>query len=209
MKGKLIWLDVIFYLAIPLWIWHFGKDMLGDYAAMLLSTVPGLLYTIYRFFLEKQFNITGLFIIITLALSTSVNLIAGSAERMLVYSIYCDFAMGLFYLFTVIIKKPIVLYFFIDVAYLQGYERKNSYHLYTQKALFKYFLWITGLMSIKGIIQAGLKWYLYVLLGVDGFGTIITVMNISGWVFNALIAIGYLFIVKKIYDYLKTIGAEV
>ena len=116
LKGKLIWLDVIFYLAIPLGIWHFGKDMLGDYAAMLLSTVPGLLYTIYRFFLEKQFNITGLFIIITLALSTSVNLIAGSAERMLVYSIYCDFAMGLFYLFTVIIKKPIVLYFFIDVA---------------------------------------------------------------------------------------------
>jgi hypothetical protein len=209
LKSKLIWLDVIFYLAIPLGIWHFGRDFFGDYIAMLLSTIPGLIYTVYRFFVEKQFNVTGLFIICTLAIGTIVNLIAGSADRLLVYSIYSGVVMSIFYLFTVIIKRPMALYFYIDIAYLQGYARKDSYNLYTQKALFKYFYWITGLMSIKSLLEAGLKLFLYHRLGVKGYGTILTVMNIYGWVFGILITIGFIFIGKKILDYIKSIGVEV
>src|SRR5699024_11301313 len=90
---KIILLDLIFYLVLPYVIWKFGKEPLCDYLAMILSTVSGFVYTIYRFILEKQFNIAGLFIIGSLALSTTVDLLSGSAERMLWYSVY----VGLFF----------------------------------------------------------------------------------------------------------------
>ncbi len=38
------------------------------------STVPGFIYTIYRFAVEKQLNIMGLFIISSLFITTAVNL---------------------------------------------------------------------------------------------------------------------------------------
>ena len=80
---KFILLDLIFYAALPYLIWNFGRDSLGDYTAMLVSTIPGFVYTIYRFILDKQFNITGLFILGSLALGTTVDLLSGSAEQMI------------------------------------------------------------------------------------------------------------------------------
>src|SRR5699024_950800 len=90
---KIILLDLIFYLVFPYVIWKFGKDSLGDYLSMLLSTILEFVYIIYRIILEKQFNIAGLFIIGLLALSTTVDLLSGSAERMLWNSVY----VGLFF----------------------------------------------------------------------------------------------------------------
>ena len=67
---SMILLELLFYAALPYAIWNFGREPFGDYVAMLLSTVPGFVYTIYRFILDKQFNITGFFILGSLALGT-------------------------------------------------------------------------------------------------------------------------------------------
>ncbi|MGE7952042.1 hypothetical protein [Lysinibacillus xylanilyticus] len=56
----LILFELIFYAVLPYVIWNLGREPLGDYTAMLISTIPGIVYTIYRFILDKQFNITGL-----------------------------------------------------------------------------------------------------------------------------------------------------
>src|SRR5699024_12004654 len=145
MNKRLMLLDLICYGAIPFLIWSYGREPLGDYLAILLSTVPGFIYTIYRFIKEKQLNIFGLFIITSLLISTAVNLLSLSASTMLWNQVYLGFGFGLVFLISSLIKKPLALYFAVDVAYLQGYPREgrdrkstrlNSSHVSISYAVF-------------------------------------------------------------------------
>ncbi|MEQ6356007.1 VC0807 family protein [Lysinibacillus sp. M3] len=88
----------MFYAGLPYVIWNFGREPLGDYTAMLISTIPGIVYTIYRFILDKQFNITGLLILCSLALGTTVDLLSGSAEQMIWNGVYQVFFIHFFIL---------------------------------------------------------------------------------------------------------------
>ncbi|QQK77616.1 hypothetical protein HUG15_19860 [Salicibibacter cibarius] len=184
---KLILLDLLFYAIFPLFIWNFGRELLGDYAAMLISTIPGIAYTIYRYLLEKQFNIAGLFIIGTLALGTTVNLLSGSAEQMLWNGVY----LGLFYVVVhfvaLIFKRPFALYFAVDFAYLQGYARKDSTTLFFQKGIFKWFQFIQVIFIIRGLFMAGLQAFLLQKYGVDGYNEMLIYRQIAGWFFGILI----------------------
>lgn len=115
-----------FYIAIPYLIWNQGKDIIGDYYAILLSTAPAFVYTIYTFIKDRQFNVTGLFIVITLLARTIIDLISGNAATMLNNQVYFMIGLAVVVLFTIVIKKPIGLYFFVDTAYLMGYKREDS-----------------------------------------------------------------------------------
>ncbi|GAB3054969.1 VC0807 family protein [Virgibacillus ainsalahensis] len=184
---KLIILDLIFYAALPYIIWKYGREPFGDYAAMLISTIPGFAYTIYRFYLEKQFNIVGLFIIGTLVLGTTVDLLSGSAEQMLWNGVY----LGLFYVVihfvALIIKRPFALYFAVDFVYLQGHARKDSKTLFFQKEIFKWFQFIQALFIVRGLFMAGLKVFLLQKYGVDGYDEMLIYRQIAGWFFGILI----------------------
>jgi len=39
-------LDLLFYLGFSLLVWNTCRPLLGDYLAMLLSTMPGIIYGI-------------------------------------------------------------------------------------------------------------------------------------------------------------------
>ena len=123
---KRVWFDLLFYIAIPYLIWNQGKDIIGDYYAILLSTAPAFVYTIYTFIKDRQFNVTGLFIVITLLARTIIDLISGNAATMLNNQVYFMIGLAVVVLFTIVIKKPIGLYFFVDTAYLMGYKREDS-----------------------------------------------------------------------------------
>lgn len=194
MKRHLVILDIICYLAIPFFMWNHLRESLGDYWAMLLSTVPGFVYTIYRFIAEKQFNISGLFIISSLLIGTSVNLLSGSAEKMLWNQVYLGFVYAAFYLLTIIIRRPLAMCFAADFAYLQGHPRKNSLALFSRKELFGGFQIITLLFVIRFIFQNSLKAWLILTYGVDGYGQMLIYMNISGWIFSGLITLGFILI---------------
>lgn len=184
---KIILLDLIFYLVFPYVIWKFGKDSLGDYLAMLLSTVPGFVYTIYRFILEKQFNIAGLFIIGSLALSTTVDLLSGSAERMLWNSVYVGLFFAMIHFLAFIIKRPFALYFAVDFAYLQGYERKASTHLFYQQGIFRWFQLIQILFIVRSLFFAILKVWLLQTYGVEGYDSMLIYRQIASWFFTIVI----------------------
>ncbi|WBX80231.1 hypothetical protein PD280_22065 [Virgibacillus salarius] len=47
-KNIVIW-DVICYLVFPLFIWNFMRDTIGDYTAMLISTIPELFIRLFAF----------------------------------------------------------------------------------------------------------------------------------------------------------------
>ena len=184
---KFILLEVLFYVALPYIIWNFGRESLGDYVAMLISTIPGLVYTIYRFVLDKQFNITGLFILGSLALGTTVNLLSGSAEHMIWNGIYLSLFYTFLYFVALVIKHPFSLYFAVDFVYLQGYARKDSRALFYQKEIFKWFQIIQVVFIIRGLFLAGLTVFLLKKYGIDGYGAILIYKQIVGWIFSVLI----------------------
>jgi hypothetical protein len=62
MKKNIVLLDLIFYGALPLLFWNVLRDVTGDYYAMLLSSVPAILYTMYRFWEMKRVNVFGIYL---------------------------------------------------------------------------------------------------------------------------------------------------
>ncbi|ATP41014.1 hypothetical protein CSE16_13670 [Solibacillus sp. R5-41] len=184
---RLILLDLIFYAALPYIIWNYGKEPFGDYAAMLISTIPGFVYTCYRFILDKQFNITGLFIIGSLALGTAINLISGSAEQMIWNGVYLGLFYTVIYFIALIFKRPFSLYFAVDFAYLQGYARKDSTTLFFQKGIFIWFQFIQVVFIVRGLFMAGLTVFLLKKYGIDGYGGMLIYKQIAGWIFAILI----------------------
>jgi len=102
---KLMVLDLIFYMILPLLLWNYGREPFGDYYAMLLSTVPGFIYTVYRFLRERQLNISGLLIILSLFLSTIINLLSGSAENMLWNQVYFGYVYAALFLLSILFRK--------------------------------------------------------------------------------------------------------
>ncbi|WP_223701433.1 VC0807 family protein [Sutcliffiella deserti] len=203
MKNKIVFFDLLFYLILPYVIWKFGQDYIGDYYAILLSTAPGFVYTIIRFWLERQFNITGMFILASLLISTIVDILSGNAFNMLQNSVYVSGGFGLLFILSMFIRKPLALYFAADIAFLQGHKREDSLRLYRQKTLKPAFYILTAIFALRGLFGAGLKQYLIGLYGVQGYDRILFFMKVNGWVFSALLAAGFIYTSLKVNDYLE------
>ncbi|WP_425589794.1 VC0807 family protein [Fictibacillus fluitans] len=201
LKKSIVVFDLLFYLIIPYLIWNQGRDMLGDYYAILLSSVPGFIYTIYRFVKEKQFNVTGMFILFSLFAGTTIDLLSGSAGRMLWNQVFFGVFMALLISSTIFIKQPLGMHFAVDIAYLQGEPRNETQALYRKPEFYKLFVWLTALFAFRSLFQAGLKSYLLMEYGVKKYDFILFAMKISGWIFGALITAGFVFISVKIYNY--------
>ncbi|CAG9621080.1 VC0807 family protein [Sutcliffiella rhizosphaerae] len=203
MKSKTVVCDLLFYLALPYVIWKFGQEPLGDYYAILLSTVPGFIYTIVRFVVEKQFNVTGMFILGTLLISTMVDILSGNAFAMLQNSVYVSVLFGCFFLGTILFRRPLALYFGADIAFLQGYKRDDSLNLYKQKEILPAFYLLTIIFALRSFVGAGLKQFLINIYGVGGYDRILFFMKINGWVFGFLIAAAFFYCSYKTNVYLE------
>jgi hypothetical protein len=206
LKKKALY-DILLYIVLPLAIWNYGREQIGDYYALILTSAPGLIYTLFCFFQDKQFNISGLFILICLLITRASDLIAGSATQLLWNSVYLEIGYSIFWIITIIIKKPMGMYFFIDYAYLQGHPREKTCKLYKTKGLFKYFQLFSGLFVVKGFLDAALKTCLINIYGVEGYNQMVIITNVVGVIF-AIITISFVaYIVKKIKQQ-TTSGAE-
>lgn len=198
MKKYTVILDLIFYMALPFVIWTYGREILGDYWAMLLSTAPGFVYTITNFIRDRQFNITGIFILVSLLVGTVVDILSGTAERMLWNQVFVGVAFSGVFLVSMLIKKPLTLYFAMDVAYLQGYPRENNRVLFFRKELFRWFQLLTLIFVVRGITLALLKSWLLNKHGVDAYGSMLIYLRVTSWVFGGLMIVGYIFIGNEI-----------
>ncbi len=198
MKKYIIVLEIVFYVALPYLIWTNGREALGDYWAMLLSTVPGFIYTIVRFITEREFNITGVFILSSLLIGTIVDLLSGSADKMLWNQLYLGLVFTGIYLISLMIKKPLPLYFFVDIAYLQGYARDGSKKLFYRKEIFKLFQWITVLFVVRGLTLAAMKAWMLNKYGVEAFTSLLIYRQLVGWAFGIIGVFLYLAIFKEI-----------
>lgn len=195
---KCIICEFIIYLVLPLVIWNFLRNEIGNYYAMLLSTIPGIIYTIYSFLKDKRYSITGIYMLASLFIGRGLDLVAGSAEVMLWNDIYIKIFYCILWLTTVVIKKPLMMYFAIDYACLMGYERESSKKLYMNKEIFKHFQYLTVINATMDLEYIAVKAWTIMTYGVDGFSSISIIMKLNGYVMGGIILIYIIFLSKKI-----------
>ncbi|MYL34491.1 hypothetical protein GLW08_13270 [Pontibacillus yanchengensis] len=193
-------LDIICYVIFPLVIWHMLRDPIGDYYAMLLSSVPGIIYTIYRFKALKKINVFGIYMISTLVVGTLIDVLSGSAINLLWNNVYYAYAMAGLFLVTIIIRRPIALYFALDFTELQGFDRQINKKLFFHKKIYYIFNWIVVAFALQNIILASIKAWLITKYGVEAFDEGIILRQVVNWGLTIPIIGGYLYVGKIIND---------
>ncbi|MGG0658657.1 VC0807 family protein [Rummeliibacillus pycnus] len=188
--------DLIFYGVFPLIIWHFSRNYIDDYYAMLISSVPGIVYSIIRFFLLKKINFFGLFMIGSLIVGTLIDVLSGSAIQLLWNNVYYSYFFGIVFIVTILVNRPIYLYFSLDFVEMQGYNRKLMKGLFFQKRILIIFKWITFGFAFKDILLATIKIWLISEYGVDAFDKGIVIRQIIGWGITGISFYGFIYIAK-------------
>lgn len=195
--AKRIFLDAFFYLGVPLLIWNFFREDLGDYYAILYGMLPAVIYTIAMAVIKKEWNVTGIFFLSLISLNFVFNLISKTAVQELWNGVYMSIISIVFYMLTIRIKKPIGMYFFIDYAYAKGVPRKASKALYTSSENYGYFVQFTLFLVLREIVTGGVKSYLIFDKGVEAFNTIQLTSSIIGYIFTGLTVFYVIYIIKK------------
>ncbi|MGM9986246.1 MAG: VC0807 family protein [Bacillaceae bacterium] len=195
--------DLLFYLALPFLFYKICQGFLGDYYSMLLSTVPGIFYTLYRFWKTRQWNVTGMFILGTLIVSTLTDVLAGNADKMILYSVYYQIGLGIFIFSTGLFKQPLTYHFALDFAVLQGHDREISKKLYKHKTIYKYFRYLLYFFGGKTLLFAGLSYWFYLKYGTKSYFMKNAVFTAGGWIFGIVFAAGFIYIGKKITELIE------
>ncbi|KAA0549094.1 hypothetical protein FZW96_04050 [Bacillus sp. BGMRC 2118] len=196
MNKNLVLFDIIFYVALPLIIWNMGREIIGDYYAMLLSSVPGIIYTLIRFMKTKKWNVTGIFIVSTLTVGVLVDVLSGNALQLLWNNVYYSFVMSVFFIVTILIRKPMALLFALDVVEMQGYNREETRVLFCNPKIYKVYILITIAMGLRGLIIGVINSQLIMKYGVDAFDQGIIFKQVVGWVMTGITFFGYLYVMK-------------
>ncbi|WP_201716042.1 VC0807 family protein [Rossellomorea arthrocnemi] len=200
MKKNVVLLDLLIYAALPLFVWNIIRDYTGDYYAMLLSSVPGIIYTVYRFIEMKKVNTFGLFILGTLIVGTLIDVLAGSSLQLLWNNVYYAAVLSLFFLLTMIMGKPLPLYFGLDFAELQGFDRNFTKRLYNKKPVFQIFQLITLCFAMRSGVLAIVKAWLIMEYGVEAFDKGIILRQAFSWIMSGITVAGFFYIGKIIKD---------
>ena len=87
MKNKLL-LDAFFYLGVPLLMWNLFRESLGDYHTILYGMLPAVIYTIVVAFINKEWNVTGIFFLSIISMNFLFNLLSKTAEQELWNGVY-------------------------------------------------------------------------------------------------------------------------
>ena len=197
MKNKLL-LDAFFYLGVPLLMWNLFRESLGDYHTILYGMLPAVIYTIVVAFINKERNVTGIFFISIISMNFLFNLLSKTAEQELWNGVYMSVISFSFYVLTIVIKKPIGMYFFIDYAFAKGIPRKVSKELYSSSNNFHYFVEFTLFLMVREVVVGAIKSFLIFNKGVSAFNTIQITSSVLEYVFTGLTVFYVIYILKKI-----------
>lgn len=198
-SGRIVVYDLLFYAVLPYCIWLLARASLSDYHALLLTTVPGFVYTVLRFVRERSWNVTGLFLMAALLIGTTVDLLSGNAEAMILNNIRTMLAFGAFFVLTILAKRPMAMYFFADTAPLLGWlpPHKERETLRDERLL-PYFHALTLLFALRYVAIAVVKLFMFTIYGVEGYGVLIWWRVGLSWGFGALILLASLYVANEV-----------
>lgn len=197
MKKK-ITLDLFFYLAMPLLAWNLLRGHFSDYLLILLGLVPGLVYTLLTFVREREWSVSGVFFLTIISANLALNLLSTSAEQELWNPVWLSYASIAFYALTMLVRRPIGLYFFIDYAHSRGVPRERSRALYRLPANFHYFYKFTGFLMLREVASIVVKTAMIERLGVEGFNRIQLASSAINYAFTAAMVLLVIAILRRI-----------
>ncbi len=141
--------DLIFYFILPILFWEFGRGCISDYATILLSVFPGIIYSLYRFFKTQDINFTRMYLFINILIGLLCDLCAGSALQLLWNDAFYSLGLSLFFLASCFTKRPLFFYFSLDILVLQGYDRKWTRQALLNEESIKILKMLTAVNSIR------------------------------------------------------------
>ncbi|MGV3467308.1 MAG: VC0807 family protein [Heyndrickxia sp.] len=170
--------DLILFFIFPLVCWETCREIVGDYPAMILTTIPGILYSIYRFKNNQKLTFTGVFVILNLIVGLLLDLLSGSALQLLWNNIFYSLTLLVIYSISLIVKRPLYLFFALDLMTLKGYDRKITKELFFEKKIYKLFILTTIIYCTTELIYIFclLQWILK--YGVEAYRLDIILDNI-------------------------------
>lgn len=184
---------------LPYLIWLLTRTSLSDYHALLLTTVPGFVYTIFRFAKARSWNVTGIFLVAALLVGTTVDLLSGDAETMIMNNIRTLLVFGVFFVASMLLRRPMALYFFADTARLLGWLPEGRGREALRDARFlPYFHGLTLLFALRYVVIAFVKLIMFSVYGVDGYGLLIWWRVALSWGFGALILLASLYVASRV-----------
>jgi hypothetical protein len=197
MKKKII-LDLFFYLAMPLLAWNLLRGHFSDYVLILIGLVPGLAYTVATFARERDWSVSGVFFLVIISLNLALNLLSSTAEQELWNPLWLSCLSIAFYAFTMLIRRPIGIYFFIDYAHSKGVPRERSRALYRHPRNLRHFYAFTGFLMVREAAVIVVKAPMIERLGVAGFNQIQLAGSAINYVFTGLMIMYIIYILKHV-----------
>lgn len=208
MKRRVI-MDLIFYLGIPMLAWNFCREFWGDYLTVLLGMLPAVIYTIVSFILNREWNVTGIFFLSIISLNFLMNLLSHTAIQELWNGVWMGCLSITFYGFTILITRPIGIYFFIDYAHARGVPREKSRALYCSPKHFHHFVNFTLFLCFRELFVIIVKSFMIKKMGVEGFNSIQLFSTTLNYAFTALMVFYIIYILKQIsHDKDLTVSEE-
>ncbi len=197
MRQKIL-MDVIFYLGIPMATWNFCRELWGDYLTILFGMLPAVIYTIVSFILHKEWNVTGVFFLSLISLNFLMNLLSHTALQELWNGVWMSCICTTFYVITILIRRPIGLYLFIDYSHARGVPREKSKALFCTPKHFHHFVRFTLFLCLRELVVIIVKSSMIIKMGVEGFDSIQLFSTILNYAFTALMVYYIVYIVKQI-----------
>src|SRR5213595_2070357 len=98
--------DIVFYFAMPILFWEISRVYFSDYISILISSLPGISYSIYRFLQTNGANFTRLFLFFNIFIGLFIDLCSGSALQILWNDAYYSLGLCISYLISCFFRKP-------------------------------------------------------------------------------------------------------
>ncbi len=181
MKKKFI-IEILIYTIIPILIWRILKIKIENYYAMLASIAPSILYTFYKIYYERMINSIGGFIFSSRVLLLSLALLKTSDLWFLQSYIWHQLIMAVVFTISLIIKKYIPFYFFVDMYEGLGYNRKDLFSVFRQSDLYRYFKYYTFFYIFIRILNSIIRYFLIGALGAENYDKILFITYFIIWV---------------------------
>ncbi|OPL08094.1 MAG: hypothetical protein AVO33_02045 [delta proteobacterium ML8_F1] len=194
---KQIVIDLMFYLGLPLAIWNLGRGFTGDYLAMFLSALTAILYTAYKFFFEKKYNVTGLVIVFGILLNLYLNLISETAIDILYNGVYLNMAFILLYGVSMVLRRPLGRVFYLDYRKMYGEAREESLEKLKGFSGSRLFDALTLIFIVRELALWGIRALLLQRYGVEGANEVLVYSRIVSYLFIAMIGGMVVYIDKR------------
>lgn len=199
-KNLTLLFDVLFYFILPIFCWEVLRVYLSDYLAILISSFPGIGYSIYRYLQTKALSFTRLFLLINIISGLLIDLLSRTALQVLWNDAFYSLGLSVLYLGSCFLFKPLLFYFTLDILVLRGYDRKLTKEILLTKEALRIFRITTLMNSIREVIYASFLLMLIPKYGVEMYTYSIIFDQLFSFLMSGVSLIAFIFLHRLIHE---------